>query len=624
MATSAPAAAVSVTATYVSDTRVDVTWVRPASADVAATKWDKTRIDRFSSKFGWSTVGTVSGTATSFADGTSPDRSYYYRVHGVNNIGVAAGTLSGTVYMSPDAPSAVVAAKDGAGNIIVSWVDNSDIETSYQVEDGTTLVGSPAAGPFTHAAPDPMVTHQYRVRAAVPGPRYSAWSAYSNTVALLGVPAAPSMLSPNGVSVSLDAAITLSWVHNPVDTTPQTAYELQHRVVGSGSWTTLTGTTAQSRTVTYASQSNVEWQVRTKGAHATYSPWSALATFTATPTPTALVITPGATVTSPSVAVTWGYYHAGGNAQTGWQAEVSQGATLVASGSGTGATAAWDSPSILADGGSYSVRVRLRESSGLWSGWSVQAFTVDFPEPNASTVTADWQDGLGHVLVDITAVSGGGKPATVSHDITRSVDGGLTWEPLASGLGTVTSYLDWEAPAAGTYQYRVVAHSAVPSVIATTVSVTVADISANRGVWISGGQAFSQACRVPFDIEVSGDTGRSRVMHEFDGRTLPVEASATQVPLTLSVSGTLLRDVYAQTIDAVVGSTRLAFEALFSQPGPHLYRDSYGRVLYGTVSSVKWSREPGGKGDVSFSITRSERSTAAQAESMSGYFEEIV
>jgi len=619
MATSAPAPAVSVTATYVSDTRVDVSWVRPASADVTATKWDKTRIDRFSSKHGWSTVGTVSGTATSFADGTSPDRSYYYRVHGVNNIGVAAGTLSGTVYMSPDAPSAVAATKDGAGNIIVSWVDNSDIETSYQVEDGTTLVGSPAAGPFTHAAPDPMVTHQYRVRAAVPGPRYSAWSAYSNTVALLGFPAAPSLLSPNGVSVSLDAAITLSWVHNPVDTTPQTAYELQHRVVGSGSWTTLTGTTAQSRAVTYASQSNVEWQVRTKGAHASYSPWSALATFTATPTPTALVVTPGATVTAPSVAVTWGYYHAGGNAQTGWQVEVSQGATLVASASGTGTTAAWTSPSILADGGSYSVRVRLRESSGLWSDWSVQAFTVDFPEPNASTVTATWQDGLGHVLIDITAVSGGGKPATVSHDIARSVDGGLTWEPLASGLGTVTSYLDWEAPAAGTYQYRVVAHSAAPSMMATTVSVTVADIPINCVIWISGGHSFSRACAIAWNPQRSFENGRARTLNNFDGRSLPVETSAVHVPRSIAVQADILPPAYNEG-----AATFEELEALFDEPGPHLYRDPSGRVMYGTVSPLGASTgSQVGVYAASFSITRSERSTAAQAESMSGYFEEI-
>ena len=292
MATSLPDAAVSVaTPEYLSDTRVKLTWVRPASADGSTKHWDYVRIDRLSSKHGYSTIVKLSGSATSHIDSTSPDRAYSYWVHGVNNKGSSSATETSTIYITPDAPSVASAAKDASGNIVVSWQNNSDIATSFQVEDGTTLVGSPASSPFTHSLPDPMVSHQYRVRAVVPGPRYSAWSAYSNVVTILSVPSAPSGLSPSGVTAAA-GDIDLSWVHNPTDTTPQTEYELRHRVVGSPTWTTLTGTTALTRTVTYASQANVEWQVRTKGAHATYSPWSALATFTASPRPTTLILTP--------------------------------------------------------------------------------------------------------------------------------------------------------------------------------------------------------------------------------------------------------------------------------------------------------------------------------------------
>ena len=319
--------------------------------------------------------------------------------------------------------------------------------------------------------------------------------------------------------------------------------------------------------------------------------------------------------------MTWGYYHAGGNAQSGWQVELAKDdGTLVASGAGTDDAALWSTGNVLVDLGAYDVRVRLRESSGLWSDWETQSFTVDFPEPNESTVTAAWQDGLGYARVDVEAVSGGGLPETVSHDIARSTDGGFTWTVLAEGLGTVTSLSDWEAPSAGTYLYRVTAHSAVPSMIHTVVEVTVADIAVNRGVWISGGEDYEQACHIPFDISISADTGRSRVLNEFDGRVVPVETSSTHVPLTITVSGSLIPDKYNSTANGVTVATRDELEALFAVPGTHLYRDPAGRVVYGTVSSLRWSRDPGGQGELSFSITRSQRSTSEQSSSLAGYF----
>lgn len=619
-----PSQATAASATYNSDSRIDLAWTRPANATGAGTIWSNVVVQRQSAGSSvWSTIATLSGTATSYADTTvAVNQRWRYRIAGSNATGVGTYRETGYISTSPAAPTAVTAAKDANGDIVVTWQDNSAHETGFQVQDGTTDVGSPTASPWTHVSPNPSVTHQYRVRAVVEGPRYSAWSAYSNTVTLLAAPAAPTNLTPNGTSTALDNPLVLGWTHVPIDTTPQTAYELRHRPLG-GSWTSVNGTTATTRSITsYSSPVTVEWQVHTKGQHANYGPWSAVATVPMTWKPTATLSSPSASVTGPSATLTWSFYHAGGNAQTGWQTEVVVDGAVLAAGSGTGTTSTWKSPSVIPNGVSGTARVRVREASGLWSDWDTQAFTVTYVPPAESTVTADWQDGLGYTLITAYAVTESGKPATVTHDIERSVDGGETWTLIGEDLGTSVDFVDNEAPAGGTYHYRVTAFSASPSAFQTVVAVTVPTVPANNTLWISGGAGYGVICALPFAPQVDVDTGRSRSLLDFDGRTHPVEFAGRQVPYTLSVSGTLTPDhVHGNVMDGLHACSRDELETLFALPGPHLYRDPSGRVVYGSVSSIRWSRDPGGNGTVSFSITRVARPTVYQEAVLAGYYD---
>src|SRR5690606_3323857 len=71
----------------------------------------------------------------------------------------------------------------------------------------------------------------------------SGWRG-SNVVALAAPPNAPSSLAPNGSTFDAGIARRFLWTHNPVDSSPQIAYDVRHRPVG-GSWTTL-GETAGS------------------------------------------------------------------------------------------------------------------------------------------------------------------------------------------------------------------------------------------------------------------------------------------------------------------------------------------------------------------------------------------
>src|SRR5699024_5352869 len=116
---------------------------------------------------------------------------------------------------------------------------------------------------WTHTSPDPAKTHQYRVRARIDsqGLMTSAYSTASAVVQLQAPPLAPTLVSPTGV-VDRDEGITFVWEHNPVDTSDQAAYRLQYRL-GTSTWTTLTGTTVQERTIAAPGVSGtLEWRVQ--------------------------------------------------------------------------------------------------------------------------------------------------------------------------------------------------------------------------------------------------------------------------------------------------------------------------------------------------------------------------
>jgi len=611
-----PSAATTASATYVSDAQVNVAWTRPANASSASNIWSQTEIERWKQSTGtWARVALLTGTPTSWSDTTtSANDRYQYRVRGVNVTGGGEWETTGYVSTTPATPTGVTAAKVGS-DIVVSWTDQSRAETGFEVQDETTTVGTSTASPFTDVAPSNLTTHRYRVRAVADGPRYSAWSTYSNTVALLGPPAAPSGLYPNGQPISLDDDLVLSWQHNPVDTTAQTAFEVQHREVGAGAWTTVSGATASELAVTaYTGEVDVEWQVRTKGTHVDWSPWSALAVFTVTATPTATLTAPGATINVPYVAAAWTFAHTGGSTQTAWEAQVVRSGTVITSGSGTGTTATWTSGNVLDEGDTIITRIRVRETNGLWSEWDEVESAVAFPQPAPSIVSAAWIDGQGYVLVTATAGAEDGKPATVTQSVERSTDG-TTWTMVADSIGLDAAVTDYESPAAGTYYYRVSAYSEALAVHRTTVTVTVPTTPVNCVIWVGGGPGFAQLVKVEWNPTIGYEGGRERALNTYDGRTIPVETSSVRTPRTISVSATTLTDTDT--------TTRTNLEDVFDLPGPHLYRDPLGRVLYGTLSPLSWSREPGGYGGLGFSITESSRGTDAQLAAITSLVEVI-
>jgi microcystin-dependent protein len=299
----APAAPTSVVVSRVSDTSSKVTWV---NHDTSGEPWDTVRIqvDAGANDVWNGDAGTTGGGGTSFTDSTvNANSAWRYRVRAENSIGDSAWVESGLIYTTPAIPSNVAASSSG----LVSWTNTASSYMSFLTEIQVTRDGGATWGTLYTAAqsatsyqdPSYSVAQKtaYRLRhktnGGVQGTLYSDYSAQTAmSVGVTSPPNAPTNLAPTANQIIIPAqAKTFTWAYNSTDTTPQSAYQIQYRVVGSGTWTTLAKTASSAASWsaagnTFTDNSSYEWQVRTWGTASTggsdgtgASAWSTSGTF---------------------------------------------------------------------------------------------------------------------------------------------------------------------------------------------------------------------------------------------------------------------------------------------------------------------------------------------------------
>ena len=351
--------------------------------------------------------------------------------------------------------------------------------------------------------------------------------------------------------------------------------------------------------------------MRTWGAHADPSPWSATATFTLSTPPVVGITSPtqDQVIDHPAHTFEWSYFQAEGRAQASWQVELWTGSTRQASADGSGTSTSWNSGPILQNGQTYTFRARVYDNIGTASDWDEVTFTVDYTPPLEPEVQGQWYDE-GFVMLQMTPVNDGVAPETTSFTIERQIDGGL-WVTLATDLPTDTEYLDRTAAPNGTNTYRVTAVSDLPSMASTTYEVVTTQ---NCYLYLNGGPGLSVIARLRVIRSRSLSTGRRRVLNEYAGRFAPVETSGQMVPWEMSVSATMMP---AGGCSSIEQSDVDELEMLFSLPGPHLMRDGEGR--YETVTLSELSADLLYLGDVSFTMTRSSPATSEQLAAIMAY-----
>lgn len=284
----APASPSNVNVSRISDGSHKITWT---NRDTAGEPWDRVRvqIDVLANGAWNGDVGTPGGGSTSFTDSsTGANQKYNWRVRSENSVGDSSWVETPFILTTPAAPTG--ASMGGTVSApVVTWTNQAsyseyNTEVWRSVNGAWSLVATRASGvtSFTDAvsASDKV---KYKVRhkttAGAQGTLYSAYSGETaETPGITSPPNAPTGLSPAGINVDPTLPQTWSWQHNSTDQSAQTEYELRHRLVGTTTWTTVSAVTStQSRQMPadlYPEQASVEWQVRTKGADPTYSPWA--------------------------------------------------------------------------------------------------------------------------------------------------------------------------------------------------------------------------------------------------------------------------------------------------------------------------------------------------------------
>lgn len=613
---SPPAAPTVVSTVRINDNSFTLNWTNNPDGELAP--YDSLIVQRWdSASNAWGTIASLGATATSLTDtGTIVNRAYQWRIAAINLAGQSEWATFATYQTRPADPSEVKAKAAPGGAIRVTWINNvsyGSYTTKLRYYKNDVLVTdtiSIAAGETSYLLEgvDLAATYIFGVK-ATSNVGYASESAWVDgaSMAAATVPNAPAGLVPNGQVVDLALDQTITWVHNPsLDDSDQTAYEIQYSTDDGSTWTT-TGkvvAAASAHVLTAGTLPNgmtITWQARTWGVHADPSPWSANAVFTSSATPTVTINQPiGGTVNVSRLDVAWTYGDAESTPQASWELELYDDAlALLEAQSGQGETFSATMTTVIVDGNSYVLRLRVEDGDGLRSNWVERNLQAQFTPPALPDLTADYSQESGVTIVTLTPTPDDGGVTTlpttvvdVQRRLLRPETGAWDeWVTLAEGVTPDSTLIDTTSPIARDGEYRIVAHSAAPS----------AKVSApqppsgfdDRWVYVSGGKNFTRVCRLMGNVAIRTTTSRDRALYDFAGRNRPVMFTGEVTNRVIDVAGLL---------DAE-SSTPAEWEFLIESSDVMLFRDPLGHRVFGSIPQVTIDNLGNEEFAISFSVT---------------------
>lgn len=591
-----PATPSSVTAGYVRDGVASLAWSVTGSTSAPVTS---VQVARQSNNNSWgtntSTFSQRSGSTT-FSNLSRGNR-YRWRVRGRNQDATGSWRESGWVYMRPLEVANVVATRSGS-SVNLSWV-NRDAMTyaGYRVYDNSTLVATLSAGTttYTHTNPSTSTTHRYSVRAYYGS--LQADHVYSNTVQLLSAPKAPTNLNPNGGYIVAGSTQRVEWDHNSVDTTGQTAYQVRVRKKGNTTWTTYSGTTTAYRDITVSTFAGhdeyVEWQVRTKGDHADYSPWSAISSFGVASRPTVTITGPaaGAIITGATAVVGLTF----SRAPISYEIELRDGSgQTVRTITGHSANTTISVPvSGLNTDQNYTVRVTATDR--VSSVTTSRTFSVEYEQPLPPTANHWWETDVGEVHIDAQPANTGISASVVI--VEKLV--GEEWQYVGEWyIWVPITVVDREASlGGGEYRAVGVVYTGGNEVRSAPTYFTVEPIP-QLADFVNFGENTLRVIHLP-GISRAVTNSDIHLIDLDDGTADPVAVFGVKERHTTTVSGLLM--------DMPGGSARDQARA-FRELGTHkdlvLLRTIDAEPVWGIVTGITQPRELWGGYQVSFTHTK--------------------
>lgn len=613
-----PGTPTDLTAARISDSQVNLAWTRNYASNGVPTD---TNCDMQVNGGSWQSV-PASGNISSMSVSVSANQKLVFEVDQSNSAGTSAwSSASSPVWTTPAAPDACTATKQAGGGILVAWANHVGYseygtEVWHGVVSGgvTTWDASPlataasGATSYTDAAPNAAQVHAYQVRAkTTSGTTLYSGYAVSNSVQLLTAPNAPTLgVLPQYADKAVALAVT--WTHNPVDSTAETAYEVSRSTDGGSTWTTtgkVTGT-ASSYTVaasTYAANVTMTVRVRTWGQATTggsdgtgASPWSTTEAVTFKTKPTLSITAPtSAGITTAHTSVTLSFAQAeGATYVSGVVTLIKAGVTLEMV--TTSATSGIALETRLTNGATYTIDATATDSDGLGTATASVTFTVTYASPAAGVFTPEYDStsGMTQLLLEFPAPVSP-DVAAVSFTMTRTTGSLVETIVDHQSITGPISLLDTTPAVNGTTTYTLVTYSSDGSASdAVTADMTTTEL---RWAFLSTGDGFADYVKFYGNLKVSSTPSRDSTLVAAAGRSRSIALFGTLSTLDVDVSATLFTDE---------GSSAAVVESLMLTAGRACYRDPSGRRVFGAISNVRIDDIGPRSASLSFTISESQ------------------
>lgn len=414
-----PDAPTSLTATRVSDNKVSLSWTAPSR------DYEAMCIERSVDGGSYSEVAVLWNTATSWDDtATAADHAYTYRLRAYYQYAYSDYTAAtASIAMTPSAPQSMTTAASGGTNIDVTVVNPSPVATVLQYAVSTdggstwgTTQDSASLTSFTVSASGSGIKIRVRNKNAT---GTSDWLV-SGTITTICRPDKPTITSPQSNVWDVSQPLVVSWIHNPLDGSAQTAAKIllvkdaTPPVSHTETYDPFTGNsksislaTAQSWVTGLVVGDTLNVAVKTKGADASYSGNSVARGILLAQAPTVNITSPASSITAMPLSITATYtdnsgtcaeanYYLAGNGQRYPQSGTLPMTVTTSGGVTTLSASLTASDFILANGESYTVYVTARSSSSLQ--YTANAtFTTAFTEPTAGDLSMQNDADTGYV-----------------------------------------------------------------------------------------------------------------------------------------------------------------------------------------------------------------------------------
>ena len=461
----------SATATAVSSSRINLTWVDNSASETGY------KIERKTTSTGtYAQIDQVGANVQSYSDtnGLVPNTRYYYRVRATNgtlNSDYSNEPFATTFLDAPAAPSGLTITSLLTDRVSLSWTDNSNNETGFKIQRKTGATGTyadiktTASNVTSYTDNDTALRdgtlYYYRVCAT----NATGDSAFSNEASGTTPLAKPTSATATAVSSS---HIDLTWIDN---STSETGYKIERKTTSTGTYAQIDqiGANVQSYSDTNGLVPNTRYYYRVRATNGTlnsdYSNEPFAATFLDAPAaPSGLTIT---SLLTDRVSLSW---TDNSNNETGFKIQRKTGATGTYADIKTTAsnvTSYTDNDTALRDGTLYYYRVCATNATGDSAFSNEASGTTPLAKPTSATATA-----MSSSQIDLTWIDNSASETGYKIERKRTATG--TYAQIDQVGANVQSYHDTNGLDPNTrYYYRVRAtNGTIDSAYSNTASAT--------------------------------------------------------------------------------------------------------------------------------------------------------